>query len=233
MRFPVAGLVVVAFAAACSSGGGKADGSATADAGPIVDAPEDVSSDDAGDAANGDAEDAAAVDDAPVLDAADEGPADASSPLVSFVFTNSTGHTIYIQLFGFSTQEYWSLVEGGNHLPVDNSCELCDCSRCPACAVCGRGIARVEALAPGAQHRWTWDTRIWEMVPAGCRADLACEQDRGIPAGAALEATVTYSASFAVNTSFGADDELIGPALTATVAFTNAPGASVEITATQ
>jgi hypothetical protein len=38
---------------------------------------------------------------------------------------------------------------------------------------------------------------------------------------------------FAVDTSFGADDEFIGTPLTATAAFTNAPGASIAITATQ
>ena len=77
------------------------------------------------------------------------------------------------------------------------------------------------------------DGRIWEVVPDGCRAGLACEQDQRVPAGAALGVAVTYSASFAVDTTFGADDELIGTPLTATAAFTNAPGASIAISATQ
>jgi hypothetical protein len=62
---------------------------------------------------------------------------------------------------------------------------------------------------------------------------LACEQDSVIATGATLEATVTYSSSFAVNTSFGADDEFIGTPFTATATFTNAPGATIAITATQ
>jgi hypothetical protein len=228
MRFLSAGLVIaVVFAGACSSDGkphGPADGG---DAGPI-------STDAAADGTDSDADDAGSVADASVLDdAAGDAPADGPSPLVSFVFTNSTGHTIYIQAFGFSSQEYWALVQAGRSLPVNNTCEMCDCNWCQACAVCGRAIATVEELAPGAQQRWTWDGRIWETVPDGCRANLACEQDRTIPAGTALEAVVTYSASFAVNTSLGADDEFIGTPLTATTAFTYAPGASIEITATQ
>ena len=232
MRSSSAGLVVaVAFAAACGGKTGRpadagADGNR--DLGPIAsDAPMDTASD------AGSTADAPVVDggtDAPVLDAG----TDAPSPGVSFVFTNSTGHTIYIQTSGFSTQGYWSLAEGGARLPVDNTCEVCDCSQCQTCPVCGRALARVEALAPGGPHRWTWDGRIWVPVPDGCGANIACDQDQVVPAGAALAVTVTYAASFTVDTSSGADDQFIGtPALTATVAFTNAPGASVEITATQ
>jgi hypothetical protein len=207
MRAPAAGLILaVAFAAACGSSGKPVDLA-------------DADGNDAG---------ADAPPDTPI-----ETSADAPSPLVSFVFTNSTAHAIYIQTSGFSTQGYWSLVQGGTRLPVDNTCEVCDCRGCPSCAVCGRALARVTELAPGAQHRWTWDGRIWESVPNGCSATLACEQDQVIPAGAALGVTVTYSASFAVDTSFGADDQFIGTPLTATAAFTNAPGASIAITATQ
>lgn len=232
MRCPSAGLLIaVAFAAGCGStrntlgpvDAGGSDGDPPADAALV-------------DAGGSDSSDGGPLVDAPGFDAADapgDGPADVPAPLVSFVFTNSTSRSIYIQISDFSTQGYWSLVEGGQRLPVDNTCETCDCSGCPSCAVCGRAIARVEELAPGAQHRWTWDRRIWERVSDGCRANLACEREQVIPVGAALEVAVTYSSSFAVDTSVGANDQFIGAPLTATATFTNALGVSIEITATQ
>jgi len=206
MRFRSAGLIfTVGFAAACGSS-------------PNGTGPRDAGGDDAG---------------PPATDAPADAPPDVPAPVVSFVFTNATTRSLYIQLFGFSGQAYWSLYQAGNHLPVDNTCETCDCRQCPSCAVCGRGLARVKEIAPGASHSWSWDGRIWEVVPNGCRANLACEQDQVIPTGAVLDLGVTYSSSFAVDTTFGADDEFIGPSLVSTATFTNAPGASVEITATQ
>jgi hypothetical protein len=188
--------------------------------------------------------DAASPGDAPALDAgdppADVAPVDATEadvgapPFpVSFVLTNATGRPIYIQTSGFSTQGYWSLGQAGRRLPVDNTCEICDCGACPSCAVCGRALARVTEIAPGAQHQWTWDGRIWEPVPDGCRASLACEQDQIVPAGAALAVAVTYSFSFAVDTTSGADDQFIGTPLTATAALAHGPGAAVSITVTE
>jgi hypothetical protein len=223
---PAGLLVAFAFALAAGCGSsGKAVGPVGAgggDGGPlVVDGPADAGN-----------SDGIPVADVSVHDPADAA-ADAPAGPVAFVFTNSTGHSIYIQLSGLSGQAYWSLAEAGRRLPVDNACETCDCSRCSACAVCGRSLARVKELAPGAQHTWTWDTRIWELVPDGCRASLACEQDQVVPAGTALEAAVTYAASYAVDTSFGADDEFIGTPLTATTAFAIAGGAGVEITATR
>jgi hypothetical protein len=228
MRSPLAGLVVaVALAAGC---GGNSKAVDASDGGPLADVA-------AGKGGDGDGHDGGAtLADAPVSDAADapaDVPADAHSPLVSFVFTNSTSRSIYIQTSGFSTQGYWSLVQGGTRLPVDNMCETCDCTQCQLCPVCGRALARVEEIPPGAQHRWTWDGRIWEPVPNGCGANIACDEDEVVPAGAALGLTVTYATSFVVDTSFGADDQFIGAPLTTTVAFTNAPGASIEISATQ
>jgi hypothetical protein len=149
------------------------------------------------------------------------------------VFTNATTHSLYIQISGFSGQAYWSLYQAGNHLPADNTCETCDCRQCPSCAVCGRALARVKEIAPGASHSWSWDGRIWQVVPNGCSANVACEQDQVIQTGAVLDLGVTYSSSFTVDTTFGADDQFIGSPSVATATFTNAPGASVEITATQ
>jgi len=233
MRFRSAGLIfTVGFAAACGS---SPNGTGPRDAGgddagpPATDAPADGGGGDApADVGGGDAPGDVGGGDAPA-----DAPPDVPAPVVSFVFTNATTRSLYIQLFGFSGQAYWSLYQAGNHLPVDNTCETCDCRQCPSCAVCGRGLARVKEIAPGASHFWSWDGRIWEVVPNGCRANLACEQDQVIPTGAVLDLGVTYSSSFAVDTTFGADDEFIGPSLVSTATFTNAPGASVEITATQ
>src|SRR5258707_8199500 len=83
--------------------------------------------------------------------------------------SNSTGRSIYIQTTGFSGQDYWSVLQGGQRLPVDNTCEVCDCSGCPMCAVCGRAIAHVTEMMPGERHQWTWDGRIWQVVSNGCR----------------------------------------------------------------
>jgi len=123
------------------------------------------------------------------------------------------------------------MLQGGQRLPVDNTCELCDCGGCPMCAVCGRAIASVTEMMPGQQHQWTWDGRIWQVVTNGCRPDLSCERDVAVAAGAALDAHVTYSFTFAVDTTFGADDQFIGDPLTAATTFTHPPGAPVEITA--
>ena len=215
---PASLVIAFALAAGCGSTAkfvGPTDASVSDGGSPVVDGPADAGNSDG----------------IPVADVLVH--ADAPTGPVAFVFTNSTGHTIYIQLSGFSGQAYWSLAEAGRRLPVDNTCETCDCSGCSACAVCGRSLARVKELAPGAQHTWTWDARIWELVPDGCRANLACEQDQVVPAGTALEAVVTYAASYAVDPSSGANDEFIGTPLTAKAAFANAGGAGVEIIATQ
>jgi hypothetical protein len=238
-RSRAGGLVVavaIAIAAGCGSNG-KAAGAADAGKGDggavMLDGPADDGNRDGDAVADLSGHEAAGGPPDASDDASDDALADGRSPRLPFVFTNATGHAIYIQLSGFSGQAYWSLTEAGKRLPVDNTCETCDCSRCSSCAVCGRSLARVKELAPGAQHAWTWDGLIWELVPDGCRASQACEQDQVVPAGAALEVAVTYAASYAVDTSFGADDEFIGPALTATAAFTNAGGAVIEIRATQ
>jgi hypothetical protein len=216
MRSRSAGLIfTVVFAAACGSnskGAGPRDAGGNDAGPPATDAPADV----------------AGGGDAPV-----DAPVDVPAPAVSFVFTNATSRSLYIQISGFSGQAYWSLYQAGNHLPVDNTCETCDCRTCPSCAVCGRALARVKEIAPGASHSWSWDGRIWQVVPNGCSANLACEQDQVIPTGAVLDLGVTYSSSFAVDTTFGADDQFIGSPSVSTAAFTNAPGAFVAIIATQ
>src|SRR6185503_1105832 len=112
--------------------------------------------------------------DAGAVDAATEHPV--SSP-ASFALRNATDRSIYIQASGFSSQAYWAVTEGGAALPVNNTCEVCDCGGCPSCAVCGRGLAKVLEIKPGARHEWSWDGRTWEVVQAGCSANLSCEQE--------------------------------------------------------
>lgn len=135
-----------------------------------------------------------------------------------FVLHNRTGRTIYIQSSGWSGQEFFALGRAGQSLPIDNTCELCDCNQCASCAVCGRAIAQVLPIAAGSSHEFAWDGRIWVVVPNACRAGLACEQEQRVPP-TPLTARLTYGESYRVDTQFGAGDELIVDPHTITVDF--------------
>ncbi len=149
----------------------------------------------------------------------------------TFVLTNTTDRSIYIQTSGLSGQEYWSVTQGGKRLPVNNTCAVCDCSECPSCSVCGRSLARVQEVKAGDHFQWTWDGRIWPSIANACRPNLNCEQEEVVAAGAALQIDVTYSFSFATDPSFGADDQFIGTVVVSSTAFTHPPAASVQVTA--
>jgi len=106
MRFRSAGLIfTVGFAAACGS---SPNGTGPRDAGgddagpPATDAPADGGGGDApADVGGGDVSADVGGGDAPA-----DAPPDVPAPVVSFVFTNATTRSLYIQLFGFSGQAY-------------------------------------------------------------------------------------------------------------------------------
>jgi hypothetical protein len=185
----------------------------------------------------GDARDTSVTEEPP--DLAPEGPVDAPadveagpSPIpATFVLTNGTTKSIYIQVSGLSGQGYWSLSQGGKRLTVSHTCEVCACSECPYCALCGRSLGRVKELKPGEQHQWSWDGRDWALITNTCQQHLECEQDQAVPRGAELQLDVTYSYSFAVDPSFGGDDQFIGAALVTAATFTHPPATAVELVA--
>jgi hypothetical protein len=184
-------------------------------------------------ASDGAASDAAGLDQAAPTDRA--APADGvgdgatdgmvKAAATSFVLRNATGKAIYIQTSGFSSQGYWELLRDGKALPVMNTCELCDCAAA-GCAVCGRALASVTKLEDGQSQSWDWDGRIW--VPTDGIKPVTCEQESSVSPGP-LTLRVTYSFSSRVDTSFGADDVFIGPALTQDLGFGYPPSAPVEI----
>src|SRR5262245_11045988 len=102
MRFWSAGLIFsVGFAAACGSspsGTGPRDAGGNDAGPPATDVPADVGGGDVPADVGG-------------ADAPADAPPDVPAPVVSFVFTNTTTRSLYIQLFGVSGQAYWSLYQ--------------------------------------------------------------------------------------------------------------------------
>jgi len=133
--------------------------------------------------------------------------------LTVFRLVNAGSRTLYLQTSGMSgTQEFLALSRDGQAVRFTGDCAICECAGCPSCAVCGRALAKVSALEPGDVYDLGWDGMEWIVEERGCREDLDCERPQPLPAGE-LGVTVSYSDSFAIDTSFGAEDELIGPRL--------------------
>jgi len=147
----------------------------------------------------------------------------------TFRIVNVGSRTLYLQASGMSgTQEFLALARGGEAVRFTGDCAICECAGCPSCAICGRALASVQALQPGEAHDVAWDGMEWVVESRGCREDLDCERPQALPAGE-LDVTVTYSDSFTVDTTFGAQDELIGTRLTASLSYRHPAGAPVVV----
>lgn len=135
-------------------------------------------------------------------------PETTSPGTTTFSIVNTGTTMLYVQSAGFSGQGVLGLATSSSALPFSDTCEICNCGPCPSCAVCGRGLARVAALAPGTSWTYEWDQRVFVVEKDGCRAGLDCENPERV-AAQTLTASATWADSFAVDTTFGANDEFL------------------------
>lgn len=131
---------------------------------------------------------------------------------------NDGTRMLYVQASGWSGQEVTAIIKADGSGIGRDTCEICNCETCPSCAVCGRSIAQVAELAPGASLDFQWDQTDWSVIHDGCRPTLDCEQPALVPAGP-LTARARYSDSFTTTTQFGPMESFIGPAVTADTVF--------------
>ena len=131
---------------------------------------------------------------------------------------NDGTRTLYVQASGWSGQAVTSVVKADGSAMGRDTCEICNCEGCPGCAVCGRSIAAVATLVPGASLDFDWDQIDWSVVPNGCRPTLDCEQPMLVPPQT-LTALAVYSDSFSTTTMFGPEESFIGPSTTARTDF--------------
>jgi len=144
---------------------------------------------------------------------------------------NDGTKNLYVQASGWSGQEVTSIVLPGAGTVGRDSCEICNCNGCPDCAVCGRGLATVAELVPGASLDFPWDQTDWDVIEEGCRPSLSCEQPSLIAPGP-LTAVAAYSDSFMDTTEFGAQESFIGPRVTAQTEFQH-PATDVVVVSIQ
>jgi hypothetical protein len=144
---------------------------------------------------------------------------------------NDGNRTLYVQASGWSGQEVTSILKADGTSIGNDTCETCNCPTCPSCAVCGRSIALVAELVPGASLDFPWDQTDWAVIDDGCRPSLPCEQPILVPPGP-LTARASYSDSFMETSMFGANESFIGPAITANTVFQH-PAADVVVVSIQ
>jgi len=88
-----------------------------------------------------------------------------------------------------STSGHWlTLLDGGAVFRKAESCGICDCDECPACAMCGAPCMELTELTSGTgEVEYLWDGRRWESD--GACGSMPCEDPDDVPAG-------TYTARF-------------------------------------
>jgi hypothetical protein len=147
-----------------------------------------------------------------------------------FVIENQSVETVYIQtVAGVGAPASVSLVEDGKPVQWQDTCELCNCGPCASCWVCGRSLAAVERIDPGASYTLSWDGNIWERAPFSCGAPQQCERSLGAPRGDVV-VSVRYADSFKVVNENGADDQVLqAPTRTAMNSFRFIDGAETRI----
>lgn len=149
-----------------------------------------------------------------------DAPADAVLPPNSATIRvrNDGTRMLYVQASGWSGPEVITIVKPGGVAVGVDTCELCNCSTCPSCAVCGRSIARVAEIIPGTWLDFSWDQTDWSVVENGCRPTLACEQPTLLPPGP-LTVHADYSDTFTTTNMSGAGESFIGPSIGAEAGF--------------
>ena len=169
-------------------------------------------------------------------DAAQEAGADAAEPRQQptmgyrFIIENKSGDAVYIQTVGGAGAPVSvSLFEDANAVQWQDTCELCNCGPCASCAVCGRSLAAVERIDPGASYTLSWDGNIWEQASFSCGALQICERSLGAPRGDVV-VSVRYAESFKVVNENGADEQVLqDPTRTAMSSFRYVDGAEARI----
>ena len=131
---------------------------------------------------------------------------------------NDGTRMLYVQASGWSGQEVTAISKPGGVAVGRDTCEVCNCLTCPSCAVCGRSLAQVAEILPGAWLDFSWDQTDWSVIEDGCRPTLACEQPVLVPPGP-LTAHADYSDTFTATTMFGAEESFIGPSIHAATEF--------------
>lgn len=133
---------------------------------------------------------------------------------------NDGARVLYVQASGWSGQEVTSILRPGGVRVRNDTCELCNCSTCPSCSVCGRAAAHVAEMMPGTWLDFPWDQTDWTVIQDGCRPTLECEQPTLVPAGP-LTARAVYSDSYSpldmtqetyIGTAVTAQTEFMHPA---------------------
>jgi hypothetical protein len=147
-----------------------------------------------------------------------------------FIIENKSADPVYIQAVGGAgAAASVSLVEDGSPVQWRDTCELCNCGPCASCAVCGRSLAAVERIEPGASHTLNWDGNIWEQARFSCDSLRSCERSLGAPRGN-VTVSVRYAADFKVVNEGGAGDRVLqGTIRTAMGSFRYVDGAEARI----
>jgi hypothetical protein len=129
---------------------------------------------------------------------------------------NDGTRMLYVQASGWSGQEVMSIVKPGGGAVRNDTCELCNCSTCPSCSVCGRAAAHVAEIMPGTWLDFPWDQTDWTVIENGCGSTLECEQPTLVAPGA-LTAQARYSDTFSPPDM--TQETYIGTAVTAQTEF--------------
>lgn len=144
---------------------------------------------------------------------------------------NDGTRMLYVQASGWSGQAVTAISKPGGVTVGHDTCEICNCATCPSCAVCGRSLAVVAEIVPGAWLDFAWDQTDWSVLDDGCRPTLACEQPVLVPPGT-LTAHAAYSDTFTTTTMSGTDESYIGPILHAATEFQH-PATDVVVVSIQ
>ena len=144
---------------------------------------------------------------------------------------NDGTRMLYVQASGWSGQEVTAILKPGGVAVGRDTCEICNCATCPSCAVCGRSIAQVAEIMPGAWLDFSWDQTDWSVIEDGCRPTLACEQPSLVPPGP-LTAHADFSDTFTTTNMSGANESYIGPSISAETVFQH-PASDVIVVSLQ
>ena len=122
-------------------------------------------------------------------------------------FISDIPETVYAAAWeASSTSGHWlGLLDGATAMRKAESCGICDCVECPACAMCGAPCMELTAIENGGSVEYAWDGRRW--VDAGTCGSWTCEGPQPVPAG-------SYTARFCWGTGRGGslpcDEILLG-----------------------
>lgn len=142
--------------------------------------------------------------------------------VTEFQLVNASGRAVFLP-----SEDFWLLVRGPTTLRATANCGQCRCDACDNCAVCGRAIAKVQELAPGAKLSFSWDGRVWPIIEKGC-SHTSCQEAEPAARGP-IDLHVTYSFAHGIDAQQGVGDDVIGEPVRAKVAFSQPTSAPVVV----